>query len=179
MINKIVQSPVIKYGIIIGISLIGYFILLSFYDKHSTFAFSFFNSIIIGFGIYKAISEFKLDEGSRYSSSEGFKVGVFTGFFATVVHACFFTIYISKINLNFAENFLNDSFKPVLIDNNSAVYKAEFYSLIKSFIDFEIPAIVGFFGLLIVIIFGFSTSIILTYIFVKFIDRKAISKQLA
>ena len=173
MLNKTLRLPVLKYGIIIGISLIVYFILLSLYNQHTTFAFSFFNSVIIGFGIYKAISTFKLDEGNRYITAEGFKVGVFTGFFATIVHASFFTVYISKFDLKFAENFFEDSFEPIIANNNSAAYRAEFFSMIKSFIDFEMPAITSFFGFLIIIIFGFTTSIILTYIFVKYFDLKA------
>jgi len=170
MIKKINKSPILKYGIVIIILLIFYFLLLSYYDKHTNFALSFINSIIIGFGIYKAINALKIDKGNRYSTSDGFKVGIFTGCFATTVHAIFFSIYIYKVDVKFATKFLNVSFKPVSLDTQYDVFRAEFLELITSFIDFEMPGIVSLLGLLIVVIFGCSTSIILTYIFVNYLD---------
>ena len=168
MANKFFKSPVLKYSIIVSALLIGYFILLSFYDKHTSFAFSFFNSIIIGFGIYMAIRSFEEDKKAEFKYQDGFKVGMFTGFLATFIHACFFTLYITKIDLEFPLSFLEVSFNPDLLNNQSAIYKAEFFSFIKSFLEFEMPVLTAVLAFLIILIFGFGTSLLLTYILVKF-----------
>lgn len=172
MTVKFLKSPVLKYSIIVSVLLIGYFILLSFYDRHTSFSFSFFNSIIIGFGIYMAIRSFELDKKSEFKHQDGFKVGMFTGFLATFIHACFFTLYITKIDLEFPLSFLEVSFNPDLLNNHSTFYKAEFFTFIKSFLEFQMPALTGLLGFLVILIFGFGTSLLLTYIFVKYLKFK-------
>ena len=172
MADKFFKSPVLKYSIIVSVFLIAYFILLSFYDKHTSFGFSFFNSIIIGFGIYMAIRSFEEDKKTEFKHQDGFKVGMFTGFLATFIHACFFTFYITKIDLEFPLSFLEVSFNPDLLNTHSTFYKAEFFSFIKSFLEFQMPALTGVLGFLVILIFGFGTSLLLTSIFVKYLKFK-------
>jgi len=93
---------------------------------------------------------------------------MFTGFLATFIHASFFTFYITKIDLEFPLSFLEVSFNPDLLNNQSAIYKAEFFSFIKSFLEFEMPVLTALLAFLIILIFGFGTSLLLTYILVKF-----------
>lgn len=172
MLQRLIKSPALRYGFVISISLIGYFILLSYYGLHTSPAFSIFNSVIIGFGIYKAISTFKLNQGEKYKYSKGFNVGIFTGFLATIIHASFFTIYITKINLEFPSDLLVHSNNTTLINSNSAMFQSEFFSMLISFIDFEMPVVISFLMCLLIIILGFLTSIILTYIIMNLMGQK-------
>ena len=173
MLQGLIKSTTLKYGIVVSISLIAYFILLSFFDKHTSPLFSVFNSFIIGFGIYKAINFIKINQGRNFKYSSGFKVGIFTGFLATIIHGLFFTLYITKVNLKFPNDLLVNSFDNELF-SNSSMYKSEFIEMISSFIEYEIPSIVGLLGFLVIIILGFLTSIILTYICMGFIGNKTI-----
>ena len=172
MVDKFLKTPILKYSIIVSVLLIGYFLILSLYDKHNSFVLSFFNSIIIGFGIYMAIRSFELDQKDEFKHQDKFKIGMFTGFLATFIHACFFTLYITKIDLEFPLSFLEVSFNPDLLNTNSNFYQAEFFSFIKSFIEFQMPALTGVLGFLVILIFGFSTSLLLTYIFVNYLKFK-------
>lgn len=173
MLQRLIKSTTLKYGIVVSIALIAYFILLSFFDKHTSPLFSVFNSFIIGFGIYKAINFIKLNQGRNFEYSSGFKVGLFTGFLATIIHGLFFTLYITNVNLNFPKVLLDSSTNNELF-NNTALFKTGYIETLSSFIEYEMPAIVGLFGFLVILILGFSTSIILTYLCMEFIGNKTI-----
>lgn len=173
MLIRIIKSTTLRYGLIVSITLIAYFILLSFFNKHTSPVFSVFNSIIIGFGIYKAISSIKINQGRNFEYSNGFKVGLFTGFLATIIHGLFFSLYITKVNLKFPNDLLEGSINNDLLIR-SAMFKIEYIEMLTSFIEYELPTVVGLLGFLVIIILGFSTSIILTYLCMELIGNKTI-----
>ena len=96
-----VQKIAIKYGIITGMVLIVYFLLLSTIDLHLQPVFSFANLLISGTGIYLAILELKKSQNESFKYQFGFGAGLITGFTATVVLQYFLCCMPQSLILNF------------------------------------------------------------------------------
>lgn len=97
--------PVI-YGIYIAIGLITYFLLLALIGAQTNPIFSLGNGVIVAFGLYKAMKNYKIQKGSNYEYQKGFMAGLFTGFNATLLFTIFFAIYVTHINPNFLPEML-------------------------------------------------------------------------
>lgn len=170
---KISALP-IRFGIAISSSLIAFFLILSLFNANTNPFYSFFNAIIIAFGIYDAIKLYKLKEGSGFTYSKGFSIGITTGFVATVFFAIFFLFYVSQIDSEFIPKLLehfkwsglmdNASFPELTIRNSSARVPSTFIAM--EIIVFILAAIS-------VIILGFLTSIIVTLGFMQIFKRKS------
>ncbi|WP_041301758.1 DUF4199 domain-containing protein [Lacinutrix sp. 5H-3-7-4] len=126
----------IRFGIIISVLLIAFFLLLSLFGLHTHPAFSLGNGIIVGFGIYETIRYYKLEQGKQFSYSSGFTVGIVSGFLATLIFTVFFLFYATEINSNFISNLLE-------------VFKND-YNVSVGLVTF------------VVAIMGFATSVVLT-----------------
>jgi len=163
----------LRFGIAISGSLIAFFLILSLFNAHTSPAFSFFNSIIIAFGIYEAIKSYKLRQGNKFNYSNGFTIGVLTGFVATIILAIFFTFYITKIDVDFPIT-LVESFKEFENINSISIsnVEAESTTMIVSSINNGMKIIIGSLALLIIIILGFITTIILSLLCMQLINRK-------
>lgn len=96
----------IRFGLVTSAVLIAYFLILSLFDKHINPAFSFFNAIITGFGIYEAVRLSKLQLPNSFSYTEGFKTGIITGFVATILFTFFFLFYTTEVDSNFLSNLM-------------------------------------------------------------------------
>ena len=96
----------IRYGLVISAVLIAYFLVLALFNKHTNPAFSFFNAVITGFGIYDAIRLYKLEQGEAFSYTSGFTTGIITGFMATAIFTIFFLFYATEINADFLPELL-------------------------------------------------------------------------
>lgn len=96
----------IRFGIYIGIALIAYFLLLSLLHLHTNPVYSFFNSIITAVGIYSAIKQYKLKQGSDFEYPKGFSTGIIAGFIATLIFSIFFLVYSTEINPSFLDKLL-------------------------------------------------------------------------
>jgi len=171
-IMKNIALP-LRFGIAISGSLIAFFLILSLFNAHINPAFSFFNSIIIAFGIYEAIKSYKLRQGNKFNYSNGFTIGVLTGFVATIILAIFFTFYITKIDVDFPIT-LVESFKEFENINSISIsnVEAESTTMIVSSINNGMKIIIGSLALLIIIILGFITTIILSLLCMQLINRK-------
>ena len=97
----------IRFGIVTGVVLIAYFLILALFNKHINPAFSFFNAVITAFGIFEAVRLNKLKERDNFSYGEGFKTGIITGFIATIIFTFFFLFYATEINHSFLTNLLD------------------------------------------------------------------------
>ena len=97
---KKVGLPV-RFGLIIGVILIAYFLMLSLFNKHTNPVFSFLNAAITAFGIYETIRYSKLELGEDFSYSKGIIAGLVSGFTGTVFFSVFFLFYITEVNDNF------------------------------------------------------------------------------
>ncbi|WP_299553390.1 DUF4199 domain-containing protein [Seonamhaeicola sp.] len=96
----------IRFGLVTSAVLVAYFLILSLFDKHINPAFSFFNALITGFGVYEAVRLSKLQLSDSFSYAEGFKTGIITGFVATILFTAFFLFYSTEINSNFLPELL-------------------------------------------------------------------------
>ncbi|MDO5972216.1 DUF4199 domain-containing protein [Flavivirga aquimarina] len=96
----------IRFGLVTGIMLIAYFLILALFYKHINPVFSFFNAVIIAFGICEVVRLRKLEKPETFTYSEGFKTGTITGFIATLIFTVFFLFYATEINPAFLPELL-------------------------------------------------------------------------
>lgn len=91
----------IRFGLMTSVVLIGYFLILSLFNKHINPAFSFFNALITAFGVCQAVKFSKIQDIEQFSYTQGFKIGIITGFTATLFFTIFFLIYTTELDRNF------------------------------------------------------------------------------
>lgn len=99
-------SYTITYALLITAGLIAYFLLLSLFGLHINPAFSVFNMVILGTGLYFAITRYKAEKGAKYRFQKGFMVGLTTGFLATILFTGFFAIYATELEPGFLEELI-------------------------------------------------------------------------
>ena len=126
----------VRYGVAISGSLIAYFLILSLFNLHTNPAFSLFNGVITGFGIFEVIRHYKLEQGNNFSYTNGFSAGLIAGFVATIIFTIFFLFYATEINDSFLSNLLE-------------VFKGD-YNVHIGLVSF------------VVAIMGFATTVVLT-----------------
>lgn len=97
----------IRYGIAISAGLIAYFLFLALLKLHTNPIFSLLNGLITGYGIYEAIKHYKLKKGPAFEYSDGFSVGVVTGFIATLIFTAFFGLYAGNLNPEFLDTLID------------------------------------------------------------------------
>ncbi len=96
----------VKFGVLIAIGLIAYFLILSLLGVQTNPVFSLGNGIIVAFGLYKAMKNYKLEKGHNFEYQKGFMAGLLTGFNATIIFTAFFAIYVTNINTTFLPEML-------------------------------------------------------------------------
>ncbi|MCX7547047.1 DUF4199 domain-containing protein [Xanthomarina sp. F1114] len=101
----------IKYGLITAILLIAYFLILKLMGLHTNPWFRLANGLIMAFGIYTVIKQYKLISGNDFTYINGFKTGLITGFLATFVFALFMGIYFFHLDVEFMNTLLKDWFQ--------------------------------------------------------------------
>ncbi|HET8752910.1 MAG TPA: DUF4199 domain-containing protein [Salinimicrobium sp.] len=89
------------YGVLVAVGLIAYFLILSIFGVHTNPAFSIFNGVILGFGIFAAVSKFKRKKGAKFKFQKGLVAGLTTGFIGTVIFTFFFAIYATELDPDF------------------------------------------------------------------------------
>ena len=100
------SSVPLVYGIYIAIALIAYFLLLAIFELHRNPAYSVFNMVITGVGIFFAIKKYRDKKAGKFKYQKGFMAGLTAGFIATVIFTGFFAIYASELNPNFSEELI-------------------------------------------------------------------------
>lgn len=96
----------IKYGLFISVGLIAYFLILSLFGAHTNPFFSLFNPVIVGVGMFAAITAFKKHKGGKFKYQKGFMTGLVAGFISTVVFTAFFAFYATELEPNFLDRLL-------------------------------------------------------------------------
>lgn len=134
-------SHPVKYGIFIALGLIAYFVILSFFGMHTNAAYSIFNLIILGTGLYFAITSYKKKRGNKFKFQKGFAVGLTTGFVATVIFTIFFLVYATELD-------------PEFMDELFPMYAEDWFS--------NIGMVIAGVGLM-----GFVSTLVVTYAFVQ------------
>jgi glycerol uptake facilitator-like aquaporin len=102
---KKISIPV-KYGVAISIVLFAYFLICSLFGVHKNPAFSLFNAVIVGVGMYLALKQYRLHPSGKFSYQTGFVTGLLTGFYATVIFTIIFAVYATEINPEFLNELL-------------------------------------------------------------------------
>ena len=128
------------YGISIAVVLIAYFLLLKLVGLHQYPAFSIFNGIIYGVGLYMATKAYRF-KTTDWKYEKGFEIGLFTGGIATIIFTIFMAIYMYQVDGVFAANIL------------------ESWSL-----DYDLGASML---LVSILIMGFATTLVLTLAFMQ------------
>ena len=96
-----------KYGAGIATFLILYFLALKIVGLHIYPVLSAFNGIIIGGGIFIAISNYK-GSHKHFKYEKGFQVGLYSGSFGSFLFTLFMAIYIYHLDENFAVQILGN-----------------------------------------------------------------------
>lgn len=142
----------IRFGLATSGSLIAYFLVLSLFGLHTNVFYSLFNGIITGFGIYEAIKYYQLQQKENFTYGSGFRVGMVTGFVATLIFTLFFALYATELNTGFLEELSSVWFKD--------------YKNFEGIVFFTVA------------IMGFATTLVLTLAFMQlFKSTKNIKKR--
>ena len=94
----------IKYGIIVGIAHIVYFIIMGVFGLQEEVALSFLSSLFLIIGIVKAIKSFKRYKRGMINYFQGLGIGVITGLVSSIILAIFLAFYISVIDASYLLN---------------------------------------------------------------------------
>jgi len=137
---KNISIPV-KYGVAISVILIAYFLICAFFGVHVNPAYSLFNGVIMGIGMYLALKQYRLHPSGKFNYQTGFVTGLLTGFYATVIFTIFFAIYSTEI-------------KPEFLNEMLPTWRND-YSTSKGLVIF------------VVAVMGFATTLILTLTFMQ------------
>ncbi|MEY8849582.1 DUF4199 domain-containing protein [Psychroserpens sp. XS_ASV72] len=135
----------LKYGIIVTVCLIAYFLLLKLFNFHENPWLRIMNGVIMSLGIYYAIKYYKLSSDQEFSYINGMKTGLLTGFIATVIFTVFMAVYMFHLDVPFTEKLLGDWFG-----------------------DYEVSANIL---LLIVFIEGLTSTIVLSMAFMQLLKK--------
>ena len=103
-------SVSLKYGLLIAISLIAYFLILRLFDLHQNPWLRLFNGIVMAGGIFYAVKYFKMIAKSDFSYINGFKTGLLSGFIGTIIFTFFMAIYMFHLDSKFTETLLGEWF---------------------------------------------------------------------
>ncbi len=100
-----VMSIAIKYGIILGMISIIFFILLDFLGQaQNQSGWNYLGLIFTIVAYYFAYREFKEDGDGFMTYGQGLGIGTLSALFSSIISGVFMFVYISFINPNFLEN---------------------------------------------------------------------------
>jgi len=97
----------IKYGLLISVGLIAYFLILSVFNAHIYPLFSLFNGVIMAVGMWLSLKAYRNSKGTKFKYEKGFMASLLTGFNATIVFTIFFAFYATELNPDFLGNLIN------------------------------------------------------------------------
>lgn len=101
----------VRYAIYTTIALIVYFLALRTIGFHENPWFRVLNGIVVAFGIYSAVRDYKEEFFDDFSYVNGFKVGLVTGFLSTILFSIFMAVYLFHLDPSFKDLLLQDWFK--------------------------------------------------------------------
>jgi len=100
------NSLMFRYGALIALVLILYFLALSAVDLHLAPGFSLFNGMILGAGMYFGMRHFKRVTFPNFTYTNGFAAGLGMGSTATFLFTLFFWVYATEISPTFLDELL-------------------------------------------------------------------------
>lgn len=90
-----------RYGILIAIILIVYFLILKVIGLHEYPVLSAVNGLVFGLGIYLAMKKYA-SRKRNFKYEKGFEVGLLSGGIATIIFTIFMAIYMFQIDTEFS-----------------------------------------------------------------------------
>ncbi|HLT49743.1 DUF4199 family protein [Aequorivita nionensis] len=133
-----------RYGILIAVVLIVYFLLLKLVGLHQYPILSAVNGLIFTIGIYLALNTYK-SQTNDFKFEEGFEVGLFSGGIASLLFTIFMAIYMYQIDNEFAIGILK-----------------------KWGLEYDLGTLML---LLTILIMGFVTTLVLTFSFMQLLKK--------
>ncbi len=112
----------IKYGLIVAITLIAYFLILKLFGLHDNPWLRLMNGVVMCLGIYYAVKYYKLSFVEDFTYINGAKTGLLTGFVATVIFTLFMAVYMFHIDVPFTERLIGDWFSNYEVSANLLVF---------------------------------------------------------
>ncbi|MEQ8924949.1 MAG: DUF4199 domain-containing protein [Fulvivirga sp.] len=107
---KTLEQIGLKWGLIVFALLSAYFFALQLLGYIHVIELRFFNGVIMYFGIYKAIKEYKKSDND-FNYFQGLGTGIITAFVASLVFSIFGFLYLTVINPAFMDSIkLNEPF---------------------------------------------------------------------
>ncbi|SKB47647.1 Protein of unknown function [Salegentibacter holothuriorum] len=100
-------SVPIKYGLLIAVGLIAYFLILSLFNVHIYPLFSLFNGVIMAAGMWLSLKAYRNSKGAKFKYQKGFMASLLTGFNATIIFTIFFAFYATELSPDFLSNLIN------------------------------------------------------------------------
>lgn len=98
------QKVGIKYGIMVGIAHIIYFLIMALFGLLNIVELSFLSGILLVIGIVVAISNLKRAKGGMIRYFEGLGVGATVGVVSSVILGIFLVLYISLVDKTYLES---------------------------------------------------------------------------
>ena len=95
-------------GIIVGLLLILYFLLIKSLGLLEVYWLRLLNGVILVAGIYRTIKKCKEIGNNHVDYFTGFSSGIRTGLIATVMFVLFLSVYLYHINPNFSETLMSN-----------------------------------------------------------------------
>ncbi|WP_432411980.1 DUF4199 domain-containing protein [Rasiella sp. SM2506] len=130
----------IKYGVLIAIGLILYFVITKVLGLHKYPVLSAANGVIYGAGILMALKKSK-ENKTKFKYQKGFQVGFMSGAIATLIFTAFMALNMYQIDTEFARN---------ILDTWSLEYESGTFIILIS-----------------MVLMGVSTSLVLTLAFMQ------------
>ena len=112
----------LKYGLIIAISLIAYFLILKIFGLHENPWLRLMNGIVMCLGIYYAIKNYKRRSEADFTYINGAKTGLLAGFISTAIFTLFMAIYMFHLDVAFTEKLLGDWFSDYEVGANILLF---------------------------------------------------------
>ncbi len=128
------QSVAIKYGILVGLAHIIYFILMWILGLIETIELSFISGLFLVIGISVAISRFKAKKNGIVHYFEGLGIGATVGVVSSVILALFLMVFLSAIRTGYLENLQASALFPESLTKLSLVMLTSIYGAVPGLI---------------------------------------------
>jgi hypothetical protein len=99
-----VMNTGIRYGALLGLILIAYFVVLVTIGADTTQGFGRWSGLLLNAGILVLAHLYFREQGDGYMSyAQGLGIGFFTGLFSGVMYSAFFLVFVTYIDLDFMQ----------------------------------------------------------------------------
>ncbi|RIJ41818.1 DUF4199 domain-containing protein [Pontibacter oryzae] len=102
--NVSFQNIAVKYGLLVGLAHIAYFLLMRLLSLINIVELSYLSGLFLVAGIVMAISKFKRIKGGVINYFEGLGIGVVTAFVSSLMLALFLVLFVTLFDDTFVDS---------------------------------------------------------------------------